>query len=280
MNIQQAMLFGKKQLKQCGIESYAIDTTLLLMKATFFSKVQLYTQNNFELTAKQQKQFLYDLEQRKQQKPIQYITGECEFMGLHFAVQEGVLIPRPDTEILVETVLKHAQSIKKAIDICTGTGCIAISLSKYSTMSLCGVDISTVALQTAQKNAQNIGVAVEWFQSDLLESVPQIWKTELDAIVSNPPYIASDEIPFLSNTVKDFEPHLALDGGKNGCDFYHKITKQARHCLRKGGWIFFEIGYQQAKNVTEILIENGFENIAVYQDLAGLDRVVSAQKKC
>ena len=153
MNVEQALLFGKRKLKQYDIESYAIDATLLLMKAMSFTKVQIYTNNHVILTQKQQKEYLYDLEQRIQGKPIQYITGVCEFMGLPFTVQEGVLIPRADTEILVETVLQYHEKehFQNAIDICTGTGCIAVSLAKYTDISMYGVDISERALQIAKK---------------------------------------------------------------------------------------------------------------------------------
>ena len=157
----------------------------------------------------------------------------------------------------------------------TGTGCIAISLAKYSNIALCGTDISNIALETAQKNAQKNHVLIKWLQSNLLESVP---KQHFDAIVSNPPYIATEEIQTLMKSVKDFEPHLALDGGKDGFYFYQKIVEQGKQYLKQGGWIFFEIGYQQANAVCNILKQNGFLNHMVYQDLAGLDRVVAAQK--
>ena len=278
MNVEQALLFGKWKLNQYDIESYAIDATLLLMKAMSFTKVQIYTNNHVILTQKQQKEYLYDLEQRIQGKPIQYITGVCEFMGLPFTVQEGVLIPRADTEILVETVLQYHEKehFQNAIDICTGTGCIAVSLAKYTDISMYGVDISERALQIAKKNAQNHAVSVTWFQSDLFQNVP-ISLAHFDCIVSNPPYIATKEIQTLMNSVKCFEPHLALDGGEYGTDFYKKITQQSKQYLKKGAFLFFEIGYQQAEAVCSILNQNGFDNIVVRKDLAGLDRVVLGQ---
>lgn len=278
MNVEQALLFGKKKLKQYDIESYAIDATLLLMKAMSFTKVQIYTNNHVILTQKQQKEYLYDLEQRIQGKPIQYITGVCEFMGLPFTVQEGVLIPRADTEILVETVLQYHEKehFQNAIDICTGTGCIAVSLAKYTDISMYGVDISERALQIAKKNAQYHAVSVTWFQSDLFQNVPMSL-AHFDCIVSNPPYIATKEIQTLMNSVKCFEPHLALDGGEYGTDFYKKITQQSKQYLKKGAFLFFEIGYQQAEAVCSILNQNGFDNIVVRKDLAGLDRVVLGQ---
>ena len=278
MNVEQALLFGKKKLKQYDIESYAIDATLLLMKAMSFTKVQIYTNNHVILTQKQQKEYLYDLEQRIQGKPIQYITGVCEFMGLSFTVQEGVLIPRADTEILVETVLQYHEKehFQNAIDICTGTGCIAVSLAKYTGISMYGVDISERALQIAQKNAKYHAVSVTWFQSDLFQNVPMSL-ARFDCIVSNPPYIATKEIQTLMNSVKCFEPHLALDGGEYGTDFYKKIVQQSKQYLKKGAFLFFEIGYQQAEAVCSILNQHGFDNIVVRKDLAGLDRVVLGQ---
>lgn len=281
MNIEQALLFGKKKLKQCGIQSYGLDAVLLLMKATSLTKIQLYTKNTVELTEEQQKQYFYDLEQRQQEMPIAYITGICEFMALPFAVQQGVLIPRADTEILVETVLQYHSKhhFKKVIDVCTGTGCIAISLAKYSNMKLCGVDISATALQVAQKNAVNNDVCIEWFQSNLFDAVPYHWLNEVDAIVSNPPYIATEQIQTLMKSVKEFEPHIALDGGKDGLYFYREMIKQSKKFLKKGAYLFFEIGCEQAQDVCEILKQYEFENIQVYQDLAALDRVISAVNK-
>ena len=277
MNVKEALQLAKKRLKQCEIESYAIDAKLILKKATALSEVELYTKENVVLTQEQQSIFLYDLEQREQHKPMAYITVICEFMCLPFVVQEGVLIPRADTETLVETVLQYhkKEHFTKIIDVCTGTGCIAISLAKYSNIALCGTDISNIALETAQKNAQKNHVLIKWLQSNLLESVP---KQHFDAIVSNPPYIATEEIQTLMKSVKDFEPHLALDGGKDGFYFYQKIVEQGKQYLKQGGWIFFEIGYQQANAVCNILKQNGFLNHMVYQDIAGLDRVVAAQK--
>ncbi len=270
MNVEQALLLGKKELKQCG-----------LMKATSFTKVQLYTKNTVELTTEQQKQYFCDLEQRKQGKPIAYITGVCEFMALPFVVSEDVLIPRADTEILVETVLQYhnKKNFKKVIDVCTGTGCIAVSLAKYSNMELCGVDISTTALHIAQKNAVNNDVCVKWFQSNLFETVPDSWLNNADAIVSNPPYIATKQIQTLMNSVKEFEPYLALDGGEDGLYFYKKIVQQSKQFLKEGAYLFFEIGCEQAYNVCDILKQYGFESVKIYQDLAGLDRVISAVNK-
>ena len=282
MNVEQALFLGKNKLKKANIESYAIDAELLLMHIISFTKVQLYTKNDFMLTQAEEKEFFSALQQREQGKPVQYMIGKCEFMGLDFFVEEGVLIPRADTEILVEAVLEYAEkeNLKRGLDICTGTGCIAVSMAKYGDFSLCGIDISDIAIETAKKNACRNHVSITWIKSDLFTQVPQNWKNNLDMIVSNPPYIATKAIENLMTSVKCFEPHLALDGGENGTLFYEKIITEGKNYLKQGGWFFFEIGYDQGETVSELLQKNGFDNIEIRKDLAGLDRVVLGKKKC
>ena len=282
MNVEQALFLGKNKLKKANIESYALDAELLLMHIISFTKVQLYTKNDFMLTQAEEKEFFSALQQREQGKPVQYMIGKCEFMGLDFFVEEGVLIPRADTEILVEAVLEYAEkeNLKRGLDICTGTGCIAVSMAKYGDFSLCGIDISDAAIKTAKKNACRNHVSITWIKSDLFTQVPQNWKNNLDMIVSNPPYIATKEIENLMTSVKCFEPHLALDGGENGTLFYEKIVTEGKNYLKQGGWFFFEIGYDQGQTVSELLQKNGFDNIEIRKDLAGLDRVVLGKKKC
>ena len=282
MNVEQALVLGKNRLKKANMQNYALEAELLLMHSISFTRIQLYTKNNSMLTQAEEKAFFSALQQREKGRPIQYILGSCEFMGLSFFVEEGVLIPRADTEILVETVLEYGkkEGLKRGLDICSGTGCIAISLAKYGRFLLCGIDVSDIALKTAIKNACQNHVFVTWIKSDLFEQIPQQWKRDLDMIVSNPPYIATDEIKNLMDEVKCFEPHLALDGGENGTLFYKKIITEGKHYLKQGGRLFFEIGFDQAEAVTALLKENDFEDIQIRQDLAGLDRVVLAKKKC
>ena len=213
---------------------------------------------------------------------MQYILGQWEFYGFPFKVGKGVLIPRGDTEILVETILEKQQteSLKTILDIGTGSGCIPISLGRYGSFSeLLAVDISPKALGYAVKNAEFNQIPVKFLESDLFSAVPVEYKGKLDAIVSNPPYIPKKDIEELMTEVKDFEPLNALDGGEDGLDFYRSIVEQSGEWLRKDGWLFFEIGYDQGEALRELLQKQGFSEIRVIQDLAGLDRVVCGRYK-
>lgn len=207
-------------------------------------------------------------------EPVQYIIGKCEFMSLPFTVNHNVLIPRADTETLVEAVVQrldkgHNLSV---MDVCCGSGCIGISLAYYmSNIFVTAIDISDGALAVARENAENIGVSdrVCFEKADIMK---EYLSTEADCIVSNPPYIKTGVIKELAPKVKCFEPMLALDGGENGLDFYERITKTAT--LKEGGLLAFEIGYEQGKAVFEILKENGYANIEIITDIEGRDRVV------
>ena len=205
-----------------------------------------------------------------------YILGRCEFMGMNFYVDKNVLIPRPDTEILVERVIDWAKKNKSKsfIDMCTGSGCIAISLVKYLNINGFAADISKNAIKVAKKNSilNNVDEKIEFIESDLFSSFSN--NNNVDIIVSNPPYISSQVVETLMPEVKDNEPRNALDGGINGLDFYVKIARDAVKFLNQGGGIFFEIGYDQGESVSKILKMNNFVDIKVEKDLAGLDRIV------
>ena len=216
------------------------------------------------------------INKRMERIPLQHITGEQEFMGLTFRVNEHVLIPRQDTEILVEEILKDMQDYCRILDMCTGSGCILISLLHYN--NWCegvGVDISSMALQTAEENGKKL-LAEEkrpvWLESNLFEKV----EGKFDIIVSNPPYIRSDVIDTLMPEVKDHEPMNALDGTEDGLYFYREIVKQAPEYLKKEGKLYFEIGHDQGADVSELLRQAGYKEIHVVKDYAGLDRVVYA----
>ena len=220
------------------------------------------------------------VEKRKTGMPVQYITGVQEFMGLTFHVNENVLIPRFDTEILVEQVLKDIKKYTdetgeppRILDMCTGSGCIAISLARHSAAKdITAADISEKAIETAKKNAEQLGTEyIKFIVSDLFDN---IGNNKYDIIVSNPPYIRSGEIDKLMTEVKDFEPRLALDGTDSGLLYYEKITEKACDFLTDKGILAFETGCDQAKQVSEIMEEAGFKEISVKKDLAGLDRVV------
>ncbi|MCH5210569.1 MAG: peptide chain release factor N(5)-glutamine methyltransferase [Oscillospiraceae bacterium] len=215
------------------------------------------------------------VERRKKGEPLQYILGECEFMSLDFYVESGVLIPRSDTETLVETVINAAAKDKKAeiLDICTGSGCIGISLARflpYAEVDL--IDISDKAIEVASKNIirNDVSDRVKVIKKDILNEYPD---KQYDVVVSNPPYIETDVIDTLQATVKDFEPRLALDGGEDGLIFYRRIVSLADKIIRKNGVLAFEIGYNQGEAVKK-LMEEKFTDVRVIQDLSGNNRVV------
>ena len=205
-------------------------------------------------------------------EPLQYITGEAWFMGLCFKVNPSVLIPRADTEILVEAALDELCEGESILDLCTGSGCILLSIAKLGKPGrTVGADISAAALMTAHENAVRLGLSqAEFTESNLFEQITGRY----DMIVSNPPYIPSAEIPQLMREVSLHEPHTALDGGVDGLDFYREITRQAQEYLLPGGRLLMEIGAQQGEAVSELMRQAGFAGVGIRRDLAGNDRVV------
>ena len=207
-------------------------------------------------------------------EPVQYVTGKADFYGRSFAVNPDVLIPRFDTENLVKAALERTPEGADVLDIGTGSGCIIITMCLEKVINGTGADISEAALKTAKKNAKTLGADCTFVQSNLFENIQETY----DVIVSNPPYIRSEEISSLDVQIREHEPHQALDGGKDGLDYYRKIVPGAKNHLKDGGTLCLEIGYDQAEAVGEILSKNGFMNIEIIQDIAGLDRVVAAQR--
>ena len=212
---------------------------------------------------------------RAKRIPLQQITGEQEFMGFPFLVNEHVLIPRQDTETLVEEAMEKSGKGDRVLDMCTGSGCILLSLLKLVPgLSGTGADISQEALKVAVENGKRLQTEAFFLESDLFEKVEGVF----DLIVSNPPYIASDEIGTLMEEVRDHEPIGALDGSADGLAFYRRLVQEGRDHLKSGGWMLFEIGCTQAEAVMELLKKGGFQEIYVKKDLAGLDRVVGGRK--
>jgi len=269
---------GYERLKNAGIDSYQIDSQMLLSKAMDKDRIFVLTHRDAPVRLEEAEEYVRLVELREKKMPVKYILGECEFMGYMFRVREGVLIPRPDTEILVENVvaLVKERGYRKICDVCAGSGIIGITVAKEceETQVLC-LDISGAALETAADNAEALGVSdrVEVVFSDLLGYAMER-KLQFDVIVSNPPYIRTSEIGELMEDVKDYEPYEALCGGEDGLEFYRKITEQSALLLREGGLLAFEIGYDQRAEVVGILEEKGFVNIAAAKDLAGNDRIV------
>ena len=211
--------------------------------------------------------------------PLQHITGEQEFMGYPFCVNEHVLIPRQDTEILVEEAIQVMRPKMKVLDMCTGSGCIVLSIlkmcrEKYYMTDLQGIgaDVSEEALKVARENGRRLGVPVTWIQSDLFAKIPE--EEKYDVIVSNPPYIETAVIDTLQEEVRLHDPYIALDGKEDGLYFYRRIISEAGKYLKMQGKLMFEIGCDQAEAVEELMKNAGYEQITVKKDLAGLDRVV------
>ncbi len=222
------------------------------------------------------------IEYRKKRVPLEYITHYTEFMGLPFYVDPSVLIPRQDTECVVEAALDilkkdHAEKSADVLDMCTGSGCIAISLAKHGGLkSVAATDKSKEALKVAKTNAEVNGVDISFFQGDLWEAVEKS-PQKYDIVISNPPYIKHDVMSELMDEVRDYEPVMALDGGEDGLLFYRSITLRIGEFLRQGGSLIFEIGYDQGKSVAELMRESGFADIEVRKDYCGCDRIVTGR---
>ena len=263
---------GKEQLQKAGITDAELDARLLLEFICHTDRNALYAHGDQEIEDEKMQDFLQLIEKRAAHIPLQHLTGEQNFMGLDFLVNEHVLIPRQDTEILVEEIMRDLHDGIRILDMCTGSGCILLSLLHYSNdCSGVGVDVSEDALAVARQNADRLAEKQAVFiQSDLFEKV----EGSFDLIVSNPPYIISQEIAGLMPEVREHEPHLALDGKDDGLHFYREIIKGAMPHLKRGGQLFFEIGYDQGEAVQALLAANGYTEIAVVKDYAGLDRVV------
>lgn len=272
--MQYAKLYqiGKEQLQKAGITDAELDARLLLEFICHTDRNALYAHGDQEIEDEKMHDFLQLIEKRAAHIPLQHLTGEQNFMGLDFLVNEHVLIPRQDTEILVEEIMRDLHDGIRILDMCTGSGCILLSLLHYSNdCSGVGVDVSEDALAVARQNADRLAEKQAVFiQSDLFEKV----EGSFDLIVSNPPYIRSQEIAGLMLEVREHEPHLALDGKDDGLHFYREIIKGAMPHLKRGGQLFFEIGYDQGEAVQALLAANGYTEIAVVKDYAGLDRVV------
>lgn len=271
---QECYETGWKRLLEAGIEEAALDARLLLEQVCGTGRNTLLVHGDREVSAREQQAYEEAVARRSQRIPLQQITGSQDFMGLVFQVNEHVLVPRQDTEILVEEVLRELQDGMKVLDMCTGSGCILISLLHYSNHCQgVGADISREALEVARKNGTALlGADKEYsfVESDLFEHV----EGKYDIIVSNPPYIRHKEIDSLMPEVRDHEPRRALDGGEDGLDFYRRIAAQSPAYLNGGGRLYLEIGCDQGDAVQELLLQQGFREVNVVQDYAGLDRVV------
>jgi release factor glutamine methyltransferase len=264
-----------------------LETILILCKLLDVDKSYIYTYGDKEVGDFIGAKFLELMEKRHSGYPIQYILGEREFMGLDFYLEEGVLVPRPDTEVLVEYIIEYIKKNYKedninVLDIGIGSGAIALSMAYYlKNIQVVGIDISHTAIKVANINKEKFKLSnVNFYKGDLFKALEGLnMEGKFDIIVSNPPYIKRLDIESLDIQVKDYEPRLALDGGIDGLDFYRRITKRSLEYLKDNSLLIYEIGYEQGKEVEDILKVCGFKDISILKDLGGHDRVVLGIKR-
>ena len=274
MTYREAVEFGTKCLTDAGVPDAALDAWYLLQMVCKIERSYYYVHGEEDITQDAQKEYEIAVQKRAEHIPLQYTIGEQEFMGLRFKVNSNVLIPRQDTETLVEQVLKIVKPGMKVLDLCTGSGCVLISVLKNAPeLTGMGSDISKTALLVAKENAKLHEVDAEWVRSDLFDNITETF----DVIMANPPYIPTGEILSLMPEVRDFEPENALDGGADGLDFYRKIAGQVKDYLNPGGYVYMEIGYDQGEAVSELMRNAGFTEVEVIKDLARNDRVVKGK---
>lgn len=285
MTLFELLNQGTRQLELAGSPDAGNDAKILLMEAfeldmTHFLLNRLQVLSEDEETENKKKRYLDWISRRAQRIPLQQILGSQEFMGLEFFVNEHVLIPRQDTETLVELVLEREKDReKRVLDLCSGSGCIGISLAVLGGYSyVAEADLSEEALKVTKRNAEAIAPSanIECFHGDLFGAIPEGLEG-FDILVSNPPYIPTEVIAGLEPEVRDHEPMMALDGTADGLFFYRRIAKEAGKILAPGGRIYLEIGYDQGEQVSGLLREKGFVQVEVHRDLAGKDRVVSGK---
>ena len=276
--IGELLIDRNKILKEANIDTYILDTQLLLGKVLGKDKLHLITNKEEEVSKFKEREFYSLIEKRKNKMPISYILKTTEFMGLDLHVEEGVLIPRGDTEILVEETLKFMDEDKEyeVCDLCCGSGAIGISIAHFRENTKVDlIDYYDVPEKVTKRNIvkQKLSNRAKFIKSDLLNEVINQQK-KYDILVSNPPYIKEEVIDTLMEDVKDYEPHTALSGGNDGLDFYRRIVDDSDKILKENGILAFEIGHDQGEEVSNLMIEKGYKNVRVVKDLAGLDRVV------
>ena len=279
MTIRDIIIKYSKELEKIS-DTPRLDVEIFLQKALGdVDRIYIHLNLNKELTKEQYDEFLGYINDRINGRPVAYIVGNREFMGLDFFVKEGVLIPRPDTETLVEEIIQLCKNKNEEInivDIGTGSGAITVSLAKYIKNSkITSLDISDIPLEVGKINAVNNGVdnRIEFLKSDVFTAIKNTEK-KFDIIVSNPPYIPKKDIETLHTQVKDYEPYNALEGGEDGLDFYRQITEESIKYLKQGGILAYEVGHDQAEDVSKIMKYHGYDKIYTKKDIQGIDRVV------
>lgn len=273
MVIREILPIGIESLKEAGIADAEVDAFLLFEAVTGLRRTEYLLYPNKEIAEPQFDRYLELLLRRASHEPCQYIIGHCEFYGVDLLVNENVLIPRQDTELLVEKALLAAGSEADVLDLCTGSGAVAIALkAQRPDLKILASDISEAALKVAEENAKRNCCDIRFLRSDLFSEIDP--EMRFDLIVSNPPYVTDAEYETLMPEVKDHEPELALKAGKEGLDIYRRLIAEAPSFLKPGGALAVEIGFSQAEAVSKLYEDAGFQTPRVFKDLAGLDRVV------
>ncbi|MBT4332565.1 MAG: peptide chain release factor N(5)-glutamine methyltransferase [Candidatus Cloacimonetes bacterium] len=269
--ISKLLEWATKELYNSGISSPKQNVETILAHTLNIKRLDIYLQLERKFSGKKLEIVFNIISRRKDKEPLQYILGETEFYGYTIKVDKSVLIPRPETELLVERIIAEENDIKNILEIGTGSGALVIALAKkMNGIVIDATDISEDALRIAEQNAMLNQVDINIFKSDIFDNV----LNKYDLIISNPPYISLTDYEELPVEIKDFEPKSALLADDNGLFFYNKILQKAKDHLTESGKIYFEIGYDQAKKITEIAKENGFSDIIVFKDLNGFDRIV------
>ena len=280
---------GTQLLMNAGIEEARLDAWLLLEYTADISRAWYYAHPESEVNEEIVSEYLSLCQKRAEHIPLQHLTHQACFMGYDFYVDERVLVPRQDTEVLAEEALQQLRNMRnpRILDMCTGSGCLLLSLlMEIPDATGIGVDISEAALAVAERNRKNLElekravlVQSDTFSGDYFQKNSGNTSLEYDMLISNPPYIPTADIQQLMDEVRFHDPVLALDGREDGLYFYRKITEQAGDYLKPGGWLMYEIGCEQGEDVSAIMRQNGFVDVAVKKDLAGLDRVVIGKKQ-
>ncbi len=284
--IHQILLDAVNILKQNNVQTPRLDAEVILAHLLGWDRIDLITRSREVLDQDLEQEYYHFIQERAAGKPVQYITGQQEFMGLNFKVTPDVLIPRPDTEILVETAIKEAGTMEPPltiVDVGTGSGAISISLAHYiKGAHIHSIDISPKALGVAMENARlhSLEHRVTFYQGDLFDPIDDLLRSRVDLLVSNPPYIPTHQIPNLQREVRCYEPTLALDGGEDGLDYYRRIIQEGEKFLSPRGCLILEIGHDQGARVAELLkCKKRLRDVIIVDDLAGIGRVVRARVK-
>lgn len=269
---EELLLNAEKKLLEVGIVDAKLDAWYLMEYVFGITRASYFLQKNKYIDKNKATVYMDYVNKRAAHIPLQHITGEQEFMGIKFKVNSNVLVPRQDTEQLVEYALPYVKS-KKVLDMCTGSGCIAVSIKLLGSAGLCAAaDISDEALNIARYNAKVNNADINFIKSNMFENI----SGKYDVILSNPPYIRPDVIKGLMPEVREHEPLLALDGGEDGLDFYRILANQSKAYLELNGIIIMEIGYDQGRQVSKLFVEAGYNDVNIFKDYSGNDRIVSA----